>query len=260
MKHALLVLFLLAAPAWAGGVKFPDPPLPVTPPPPPAPTTPVTLNKGQIYVVSSDSPFLLVGSRDGLVKVCALKLPVTIYGEFVDPMPGDDNGRSYTTGAAYVVKPTATGEVELIASTDLTGNALTRRIIQANVAPLPPPVPPIPVPPPQPVDPLLAILQAAYNLDIDVDKAVSIADVARVYKMAAIGVQGKGFTTLAGVTKWINDAFNIKAAAIPNVLAAIGACLNKVLPVPADTPLDQATRDLLTKQFNRIAAALEGIK
>ncbi len=153
MKRALIVLLILAAPAWATDIKFPAPTVPPAPPPP---DTPVILNKGQIYVVSSPAPFLLVCDKPELAKVIPLKIPTTIMGDFVDPQPDDDKGgRTYASGAAYVVKPTGVGEVILIASPDLTGASVTRRTVECNQAPQPPPVPPGPTPiPPGPTPPL----------------------------------------------------------------------------------------------------------
>ncbi len=147
MKRAALVivLILLAAPAWADNdpVIFPNPPVPIVPPvPPPLPAPPTVLNKGQLYVVSRNSPFLLVCDKPSLARVVPFPTPGTLMGDFVDPQPDDElKGRTFAKGSTvYVVKAIGTGTIVLIASTDLTGNNVSRRRVQVNSGPPPPPV------------------------------------------------------------------------------------------------------------------------
>lgn len=131
-------------------VNLPSLPTPIPVPPPP-PSVVTKLNAGQLYVITSTQPVLVLGSRDGMVKIGNPKTPVTLYGTFVDPKPGDDDGRTYSTGCVYVIRAAATGQVELIVALDLTGKNVIRRVLDVDAGT--PPVPPIPPGPNPPIPP-----------------------------------------------------------------------------------------------------------
>lgn len=106
-----------AAPTPADDVRFPDP---VNPVPQPAPVPPasaaVKLGKGQVYAVQSTGPLVIVQRGEGKVSVTLRKGAVTFPA---DSAPGvkptkDDPGFVTLTGPyTYLVRPLATGQVEL---------------------------------------------------------------------------------------------------------------------------------------------------
>jgi hypothetical protein len=265
MKRFLIVLWPMtfcclaqgAEPPKKGGVKFPGPP----PAPMPSPAGPLQLGKGQIMAVSDTAGFLLLDSRQGFVKLTKLKTPCVVYGDWVDPQPGDDDGRSFTAlQTVWLVKAIATGDVELIAVSDLSGNALVnRQLVTCNLGPSPPP--PLPPAPPVPVDPFLVALQAAYSADVDADKATSVVALANIYRATAALTGSMAFVNNSDIVAYIKDleaAQPLAPAAIPNVRKAIGSELNSLLPV-VDARLTKDARDLYAKQYGRMASLLDAI-
>ena len=268
----LVFLLLLTAPCFGADIapKFPDqPPLPA-PSPTPQPVT--KLLAGQSYIVSFDAPFLLVSTDDTVVKITQLKLPMGVFGPFVDQKPGDEDGRSYTTGTVYIVRPLATGSVTLIASTDLSGKSVVKRNLSVDMG-----TPPTPGPnpnPPTPEDPLTASIQAAYNLDADADKATSLGYLKLVYAGMSVSPM-TNLKTNADALAWVkgivqNQAIDPKTGKpvgflppttpgtqILNVRKAIATDFITSMTAAPTAPLDTTK---FMAEIGRIATSLSKVK
>lgn len=132
-------------------VIFPEEPIPL-PPKPPAPSATVKLPVDTLYVVRSMVPCLVLASPQGIISVTPDTGPVRIVGKI---WPSDKaKSVKFAEPYLYIVQAEANGTAELIVipegTKDLSG--VTRKLIESQLAPIPPPVPPEPpVPPPSPV-------------------------------------------------------------------------------------------------------------
>lgn len=169
-----ILLLLVASPAWADDtpqqiplaqkIWFPAVPVPdkvpVTPAPPADPDAVPTLAYGQVYVVQSESDFILLASPANLVAITPPSAgPITVRGLFADG-PGKIETRTFKSKYVAFVDAVekARGRVELIAIPVGVADesAVTRQLVDIGVAPQPPPpgpddpdipdVPPTPAP------------------------------------------------------------------------------------------------------------------
>lgn len=126
---------------------------PVAPAPPADPDAVPTLAYGQIYVVQSETAFILLASPRELVTITPTPGPIAVRGVFVD---GTGKVETRTFQSKYVAfvdaGETTSGRVELIAiPTGVTDeSAISRQLLEVNHGPQPPPKPVDPV---DPVDP-----------------------------------------------------------------------------------------------------------
>lgn len=167
MSHTLHVLtfcaFLLPA-AVAGGQAQPAPPVSPSwikvptpapsPVPPPAPGTIPRLTGEELFVLDSSEPCFVLVSPPGLVSVTQDVGPLRIRGKFVGGN-GKYETKTFTGKAVITVEAIGTGRVELIVVKEGAKSAadVFRQQVDANVAPIPPPLPPDPPKPPTPPDP-----------------------------------------------------------------------------------------------------------
>lgn len=143
-------------------IKFPD--LQPTPGPKPTPIDPAAnakLTVDVLYVVQSDTPFLLFASPPELVTVTKETGPLRVRGKFIDGA-GKTETRNLTGKFIAIVEAANTGKVELIAvpvGADMESLAIRKTIdVDAGQGPIPPPKPPEPKPPtppdPKPPEPV----------------------------------------------------------------------------------------------------------
>lgn len=137
----------------APAIILPDPPAP-TPVPVPLPGTPTPLPSEWLYIVRSDAALIVLASPDGLLTVTSQAGPMTIRGKFVGGT-GQTETKTFKEKHLYLVEAAATGRCELliVPSGATAASQVVRRLIDANVGPLPPPVPPVPPTPPTPPTP-----------------------------------------------------------------------------------------------------------
>lgn len=148
--HAAFTLLAFAAadakpsPVPVPAIKFPDVAPAPGPKPSPAPvvdpTAAVKLTAESVYVIQSDSAFLLFASPENLVTITKETGPLKYRGKFIDGS-GKVETRTLTGKFIAIVEAAGTGKVELIAvpvGADAESIA-TRRIIEANNGAQPPP-------------------------------------------------------------------------------------------------------------------------
>lgn len=149
-------------------------------------------------------------------------------------------------GDYKVVFAGAAGDVPVLATTVVTLEG-----------PTPPPPPPAP---PAPADPFAQAVQAAYAADAGADKAKNIALLAALFRQAAattandpaVKTYGDLFTTMQKAS-----AALMPAAALGGVRQAVAAELVTALGTNPSAVIDRA---LVSKEFIKVAAALEGVK
>lgn len=191
------------------------------------------------YIVKADAPFLLFSSPPGLVTIMKEAGPIRLRGKFIDGN-GKVETRTITSKNIAFVEPVpgAKGRVELIylpvGTTD--ESKAVRRMVDVLTAPLPPPDPPVPDPkpiPPGPADPLLSVLQAAYDAEpAAATKASDKTALAAVFRALAVAVGDP-------VVKTGDDNFALIANSIQSRIdgrlktklrPAIGMEINQILP------------------------------
>jgi hypothetical protein len=273
-RYAVLILFMLAAPAFG---QTPAPPvpavtLPVLPAPPspapqpapkPAPGTPVVLASDVLYVASSKAECLLListtdaGKQAGeIVRTTCLKGPVTFALTKLIDGGGKRETRTFADPFIWTLEAVGSGTVEVIFVPKAGGNVV-RQLITTNTAPQPPPTP---IDPPVPADPLTALLQAALAKEAPTDKLL-LPKLAALYRQSAQLSKDTTITTADALHATMKTArLTLVGDALPNVRAVVTAELDKVLPTTVGAALDAPTRAACAAAFTRIAAALEGIK
>lgn len=144
-----------------GGLVFPEVvPADNSPPAPkPLPGAVAKLTGEMLYVVPSDSPFLLFASPMDRVTITREAGPLRIRGRFLDGT-GKVETRNYSAKHIAIIEAAGTGRVELIA---VPGGAVDEKEavriaidVEAGQGPQPPPKPdpiPEPKPKPPPIDP-----------------------------------------------------------------------------------------------------------
>lgn len=143
----LLLVLILAVPAFAEdpAIRLPDLPRPPSPPQP-SPSTIQRITPDVLYVFDSDVECLVTTSALGHLSVTSEAGPLRIRGRFVDN-PTVVTTKTFAGKRVFTVEPVKTGRVELIivppgakAEADII-----RRTLDAVVGPVPPE--PTPVPP-----------------------------------------------------------------------------------------------------------------
>lgn len=156
MRLAILTLLILPGFALADDpakVTFPAIPSVVVAP---APGDVPALSSGAFYLVTSDTPFILIASPVRLVNIVPEVGPLTIRGIFVD---GTGKVETRKVTAKYIAIVDAidgsSGRVELMAIPHgVTDEAdITRRMVDVGHAPQPPPTPDVD-PQPEPIPPI----------------------------------------------------------------------------------------------------------
>jgi hypothetical protein len=123
--------------------------------------------------------------------------------------------------------------------------------------PRPPPIPPVP----PVVDPLIAVLQAAYDVDPSPTKSADKVALTAVFRVLAETASAPEVVTakqLFDLTS--NSITNRIGDRLKTVRAACGTELGKVLPATPSVALTQQNRDDYKKQTTRFADILGGIK
>lgn len=126
------------------------------------------------------------------------------------------------------------------------------------------PVPPTPPTPPTPVDPFLATLQAAYTNDTDPNKQKNAQLLAGLYQTMSTDILNDT-TTFKVVQDFVTVAHStantlIGAGGLPAVRKSIEGELNANLKLLPTAPLDTATRQNISKTFQRIGQDLSALK
>lgn len=280
MRYLLCLVFITATAYAAPPMPSADPPTPqpapvapvvihvppdnpAPPTPPPGPRQPTKLGKGVLFEITSSTPLFIVASPDGLVKISAPKTPVTIFGTFIDPLPGDDDGRTFADGFVYLVQAAGVGKVELIMSAGV-GTTTLRRCLLVDDGSVP--VPPTPPNPPGPTDPLVAAFQAAYAADADANKVANLKWLASVYFNASALLAPTTPpappppATYAALLTEVSGMYHVPSGfpkgGMPHLVIAIGKELDATLGT-AVTPVDVAKT---TTEFQKISAALLEVK
>lgn len=132
----------------------------------------------------------------------------------------------------------------------------------APPAPTPPaPTPPVPTPPAPPVDPFVAKLQAAYNLDTRAAnlKATDLADLVELYRQGALLAADTSVATTGDLKARVSAAAQkLVVAGLTDLRKAIGTEVAAVLPV--DVPLTTELRTTAAAEFTKISTALKQLK
>lgn len=128
---------------------------------------------------------------------------------------------------------------------------------------------PTPTPTPTPSDPLVTSLNNAWILDGKSDKLKLLVD---IYRSSSTAVQNADAKYPSDIFRIMHKAIgislgepnpdNLAVTILPTLRTAIGAELNKTLPLgPASTKaLTPEVRQQIQTQFNRIQTALEALK
>lgn len=122
----------------------------------------------------------------------------------------------------------------------------------------PGPTPPVP---PIPPDPFVATLQAAYGADGDPDKAKHKTNLTALYRQGAELAGKPTVATWGDLFKAMKSAADMLGIAgkLAGVQSTIQSRLKANVPTQPGLALDAAGRALAAKEFQAIAAALEGI-
>jgi hypothetical protein len=148
-----------------------------TPAAPVLPDAVTSLLPDQLYVVTSDRPFLLLASPARLVTITQEQGPIKIRATFADGT-GKLETRTYAAKYVAIVEAASEGRVELIGvPAGVTDESeITRRLIDCGRAPQPPPDVD---PEPEPVNKLATDLRAALTGPDAVKDAVQFAAIVR---------------------------------------------------------------------------------
>ncbi len=219
-----------------GGVVFPEVVVPSDNKPKPAPVVAVPkLAADQLYVVASETPFLLIDSPPGKVQVTREAGPIRIRGKFLDGN-GKVETRTYSAKHIAIIEAVGVGRVELIAFPE--GAKTEKDVIRAQLdadggavpnpdeipapKPKPPDVDPNPAPKPQPVidGPLWIVTVTQSERRTPTEEALLNDD--QFWK----GVEKAGHS----VRHYDADEASAKAAGYADVYANLGSCLVIVKP------------------------------
>lgn len=152
---SLMMVFAPAEPPKKGGLVFPEVvPTDTSPAPKPVPGAVAKLTGDMLYVVPSESPFLLFASPVDKVTITREAGPIKIRGRFLDGN-GKTETRTYSAKHVAIIEASGTGRVELIA---VPGGAVdekeaVRLAIDVDVQGSQPPPKPDPIPEPKPKPP-----------------------------------------------------------------------------------------------------------
>lgn len=117
--------------------------LPIAPilpsPMPPAPKAVNGLAAGELYVIDSDKPLIVLASPEGVVKMTPMEGPATVFGKFVDGK-GENESRVVKGKTIVIVEAATTGRVELlIVPTGATATKDVLRVMLDVTGARPPP-------------------------------------------------------------------------------------------------------------------------
>lgn len=254
MRTCILAAFLTCLMAADQPQVYPDwpaaPVAPVKPTPTPAPVKDASkLAYGELFVVQSDDEVQLLGSPDGRISIVDVG-PGTVYGKFVDGN-GKNQARKYTKKHVFVVERIADGEVELLQTPK--GPVVRRTLDGGGVAP---------VPIPTPTDPLVPVLQSAYNVEDATTRAADKPKLAKALRAVAADIKNPVYKTGQQFHDVLSDTISglIEQRLKVKLRPTIGEELDKILPVgkgAANIPLTDAHKDAAKTLLNRIADLLD---
>jgi hypothetical protein len=137
-------------------------------PPGPAPEAVLRLTAGELYVFEAADPYFLLASPEGLVDLHQAKGPITVRAKFAGGS-GKVETKVFPGPTVFTAEAAGTGRVELLAvKSGATGPAdVTRKLVDAELAPQPPPKPPDPPKPPEPPAPQTGPLKVLIVYDSD---------------------------------------------------------------------------------------------
>lgn len=150
----------------------------------------------------------------------------------------------------------ADGHYRLIVVAD--GEVHRVKVVKATSPPQPMPPGPDPQPP---SDPLVKLLQAAYDADPrqPEPKRKDLLDLAEIYRQAGTLAADPAVATAGQLVARVREAAKaLGIVGLADVRKAIGAELQAVLP--EDVPLTAETRKRAAEVFARVKAALEQVK
>lgn len=240
LKSIILALAIAAA---GVAVVNADEPIPAKPslvfpgvaPTPAAPVLPdavTTLLPSQLYVVTSDQPFLLLASPARMVTITQEQGPIKIRATFADGS-GKLETRTYAAKYVAIVEAASDGRVELLGvPAGVTDESeITRRLIDCGKGPIPPPdVEPEPepdVPPgPQTLRVIMAFESSAPMSREHLNTLHSTAITAWLNEHCTKGPDGR-----AGWRKWDQDVV-VEANEDPEIAAIWKASKSQLGTLP----------------------------
>jgi hypothetical protein len=163
--------------------------------------------------------------------------------------------------------PLAPGQVIRIQITPATSNGgagkqeiILRIQLESSTGTTDPGGPTKPIPPTPPVTGLEKELADLYDKDADADKAKHAKALGDLYTWAAKALRQQGGTS-GGFRKALGTKSSqlLPTDVLLPLRQRVATELRTVLPKPADTQLDDATREAAAKMFDRLAAAMKSI-
>lgn len=234
-RIALLLVCLLAAPAWSQTLKLP-----------PEKKTPANIP-------------VIVGPTENTGGAIKWMLPdpgveEILLTELFPPAIADQ-----ATGRIFFARQPGRYRIWAVCGKGDKVSEKAECVLIVGDVPDPVPVPPGPTPQP---DTLKAAVQSAYTADTTPGKAVYALQLAAVYKVALANyLADPSLKTLSDLQSALQtSAKNIPLAALPNVRQVIANEAVRVLGTDPAAPLDQAARDKAKALFQRFVAALEALK
>lgn len=223
-----------------------------------------TLRTGELYVIDSDVPVILLTSPAGLVTVEEETGPIKIQALFAGNTKRST--RTFKGQQVFTLEAKASGTCELIVTpvgakkaTDVIRRTI---LVDAGEGPIPPPPGPGPGPAPPPLTPFQTKLKAALAADRATPEAK--ARYAAFYRAAANTAANDATLKTAGALvadmQLAVKNLGLPPGSLDNTARACEAELAAVLPKNPAAPLDQPTRTLYSATYARVAADLEAIK
>lgn len=266
LLFVLVGSLVLAADAPPPESVFPSIPQLPDPAPKVDPNVVPVLTPDVYYIVKNDAPFLLFSSPPGLVTISKETGPIRLRGKFIDGTGKVETRTIAAKNIAFVeVVPGAKGRVELIYLPVGTADEskATRRTVDVDAGTGPKPPDPKP---PGPADPLLGVLQAAYDAEpATATKAVDKLALAATFRALATAITDPvvkdGDDNFALITNSIQASIDgrLKTKLRPT----IGAEINKILPNgpgKGAVPLTVSNRADAAMLYLRIATLLDQVK
>jgi hypothetical protein len=234
-------LAFLTAGALFSGCHLPTPP--PEPIPPPLVVVPATVETepGQLTVIAAESAYA-----------------VTWYAPAFDPkaVNAANNRFTFSVRAQGVYRVAA-----FIAKDNSVYGPYETRVVIGIQPPDPGPGPGPPTPPTPPADPFAKALGDAYAQETAADKA-KLPLLAAFFRQSAETAKDSKYTTVGQLFDDMHTALTalIGADALRKVRNVAGAELDKTIPKMALAPLDAPMRDVVVREFTKVATALGGLK